>query len=327
MKQQPNIAKKLGFLTLALTIISLLFIAAPVTAAPISTTITLRSGGSTQTAGYTYISPFPLQLNPAIYSNGTWFSAPVIANPPGPWAQIPPAQWVSTTASFYGADAEYPGDAWRLFQDQFTIPGGATITSASIQVAADNAFEVYLNGNLIATTADWDPIATVYGPSPVFAPAAPYLNTTSYSVTPQIGVNTFMFVVRNWSIDGVGNPTGLLYSASITYETSSVPPTPAVIGGTVFKVDKFQLLLPWLGIGLGVLMALSLAVKGFSSETDSTSPTVSFQAAAYSRLYQKSPLALSLYDCLTIFNNILTYLYVILIPIYVYFYTAMLESK
>jgi hypothetical protein len=259
MKWQSNITKKLGLLALAFAIISLLAIAVPVTADPLSQTITLLSGGTTQTAGYTYVNPFPLQLNPTVYSGGgSWFSAPVITSQPGAWVQIPPAQWVSTTASFSGSDTNYTGDGWRLFQDQFTIPTGVTITAATIEVAADNAFELYLNGNLIDSTATWVPSATIYGVSPVpFGPATPYTNTVTYSVTPQIGVNTFMFVVRNWSIGGGNNPTGLLYSASITYETSA----PAAIGGTVNKVDKFQLLLPWLGIGLGTLLVLPLTIN------------------------------------------------------------------
>ena len=38
--------------------------------------------------------------------------------------------------------------------------------SATIRIAADNAFELYFNGVLIDSTANWGPIATVYGDSP-----------------------------------------------------------------------------------------------------------------------------------------------------------------
>jgi hypothetical protein len=68
-------------------------------------------------------------------------------------------------------------------------------------------------------------------------------------------VNTLTFVVRNWDNLGSWNPTGLLYSANITYESSSVTP-PVSVGGTVFKIDKFQLMLPWLGASLGALLVL-----------------------------------------------------------------------
>jgi hypothetical protein len=76
-----------------------------------------------------------------------------------------------------------------------------------------------------------------------------------------------MIVVRNWGYDDSSNPTGLLYTASITYSTSSIPPTTPPsslisVGGTVFEINKAQLLLPWFSEGLGLLLVLSGAVYG-----------------------------------------------------------------
>jgi hypothetical protein len=201
------------------------------------------------------------QLNPAVYSGtGTWFDAPVVTVPASQWIQmITGAQWVSTTADYSGTDNDYKGDGWRLFRDQFTIPSGANITSATIQIAGDNAFELYLNGNLIASTA---PVETVYGASPEPGGSmAPFENIVTYTITPQTGANTLMFVVRNWALSSGNNPTGLLYTASITYETSSVPP--GIVGGTVYPIDKMQLLLPWLGAGLGAVILLSFTINRF----------------------------------------------------------------
>ncbi len=44
----------------------------------------------------------------------------------------------------------------------------------------------------------------------------PFEQIYTYSLTPQPGVNTLMFVVRNWD-NGGENPTALMYQAAITY--------------------------------------------------------------------------------------------------------------
>lgn len=213
------------------------------------------------------------QLDPAVYSGaGTWFHAPAVTDPASEWIQIPTgAHWVSTTADYSGTDNDYNGDSWRLFRDQFTIPSGATINSASIQIAGDNAFEIYLNGSLIATTADFSPTATVYGDSPEpGGTMIPFENTVTYTFTPQAGANTLMFVVRNWANDS-SNPTGLLYTAVISYQGDSGGGSKGgsgggsgsvtTVGGTVNKVDKLQLLLPWFGAGFGALLMLAIAIN------------------------------------------------------------------
>jgi hypothetical protein len=271
MKKQVKMTKRIGFLTMVvvLAFISTLAAITPVMAdAPVTTTITLPSGSTTQTAGYTINNPVANPLNPFLYSFAdTWPNAPVVTDQPGTWVQFGTAQWVSTTAADSGTEGGYTGDSWRLMRDQFTVPTGATITSATIRIASDNAFELYLNGTFIDSTATWGPYTTVYGPTPEpIDNEDPFQLSVIYTITPQIGVNTFMFVVRNWDNLGSPNPTGLLYSASITYETSSTPPPttthPAAVGGTVFGVDKTQLLLPWLGVFIGCVVTLSLLVAG-----------------------------------------------------------------
>gem|GEM_PF-2792875 len=47
----------------------------------------------------------------------------------------------------------------RWFRHQFTIPAGATITSATIRIAVDDEVRIYLNDQHVATTPQW---ATVY---------------------------------------------------------------------------------------------------------------------------------------------------------------------
>ncbi len=276
MKRRIKTTKKLGLLALSIAMIGLLFTTMPVMAdAPVSHTINLPSGGTTETAGYTLTNPVADPLNPSLYSGGgTWFTAPIVADQPSVWVQFGDAQWVSTTAEDSGTEGGYTGDSWRLMRDQFTVPAGANITSATIRIASDNAFELYLNGTFIDSTATWGPDTTVYGPSPEpIDNETPFQFFVIYDITPQIGTNTFLFVVRNWDNLGNWNPTGLLYSATINYTTSSVPPTttppattlpptthPVSVGGTVYPIDKFQLMLPWLAVGFGGLFAVALAV-------------------------------------------------------------------
>jgi hypothetical protein len=210
------------------------------------------------------------QLNPTVYSGaGSWMDAPAVSNLPSSWILgATGAQWVSTTADYSGTDSDYSGDAWRLFKDEFTIPDGTSINAATIQIAADNAYELYLNGSLVVSTASWSPTATVFGDSPEpGGTMVPFEHVAAYTLTPHIGTNTLMIVVRNWGYDDSSNPTGLMYTASVTYSTSSIPPTTPPgsvisVGGTVFQIDKTQLLLPWFGAGLGLLVILSFTVYG-----------------------------------------------------------------
>jgi hypothetical protein len=262
VEKRFNLKKKTGLIILTIVIASLLLLAVPVTADPVTQTIAIASGNNTETAGYSTSNISAAPLNAALYSGGgSWFNAPVIATVPGPWVAIPGAQWVSTIGTNYGDDGDYPGDAWRLFRDQFTIPAGSSNLSISIQVAADNAFELYLNNTLIDSTQNWTPVCTVYGVSPVpYGSALPYENAVTYNVTPQIGSNTIEFVVRNWALVSGNNPTGLIYYATVTYDTGSEPPPPS-IGGTINKSDKLELILPWLGIGLGVILLLFTGVR------------------------------------------------------------------
>ena len=88
-----------------------------------SHTITLLSGGTTQTAGYTLTNPVADPLNPSLYSGaGTWSDAPVIADHPSVWVQFSGAQWVSTTADYSGTDGGYTGDSWRLYERSIHYP-------------------------------------------------------------------------------------------------------------------------------------------------------------------------------------------------------------
>jgi hypothetical protein len=215
------------------------------------------------------------QLNPAVYSGaGSWVNASIIAVQPASWTQTPNgAKWVSTTSEYSGTDDDYTGDAWRLFRDQLIIPEGATISPTNIQIAAaDNAFEFYFNGTRIDTSANWTPECTVYGPSPEPGGSmVPFEGVTTYTINPHTGINTMMFVVRNWENGNNSNPTGLIYETSVTYTPTITPtPTPTVtppptppttVGGRVFEINKLQLVAPWAGLFLGLTTVITLTAR------------------------------------------------------------------
>ena len=175
-------------------------------------TATLASGTQTLSVGYTETEPVD-PLDPANYSGlGTWSAAVPVSSPPiPPWVdpttELPGAVWVSSAATTEGGF----GDQWRLFKEAFEIPPGAVITSASLTMTADNAVEAYLNGSPVGTTSD------VYGT----APSPQHYNFAKlwgpYTLTPLVGPNTLMFVVRNW-VHSAYNPTGLLYRMDYEYQ-------------------------------------------------------------------------------------------------------------
>ncbi len=208
--------------------------------------ITLGSGATTQTAGYTETNPVSgvAALVPSNYSNEQFVAASTTQAMIPPWVDpstnsvfaSSSAVWVSTNPTWPGGTGNTEGsfaiDQWRLFQDSVVLPVGAVVTNATLWYTADNAAAVYLNS---ATT----PIATtnastsedVYGVTPA-ADASNFGQVFTTSFVPTAGTNTLNFVVRNWSVasSSTQNPTGLLYAAVINY---CVSPTAGTIGGTV----------------------------------------------------------------------------------------------
>ena len=190
----------------------------------------LVSSPSTLTAGYTDTEPSdPLAV--AAYSYGIW--SPSIdsvwtGSPSWYDANVDPfgsgARWISTQSRTEGG----AGDQWRLFKTDFTIPDGSTVTSADLWYSADNAVAVYLNDELLNSTA------TVYGPSSDTTRV--FLYSYHVSLIPKTRSNTLKFVVRNWKTTGY-NPTGLLYKASIISKQSDAVLITKTIKPVSLKVD------------------------------------------------------------------------------------------
>jgi hypothetical protein len=178
---------------------------------------TYVSGSSTDTAGATTTNPSADPLNVNSYG-GSWSSAQIPNSNPSPWTTVAGASWVSTTSANSGVETANEGDAWRLFRATFGVPDATRLTAASVQIAADNAYEFYLNGSKVDSTANWTPQATVYGPAPGSGGSMdPFQKVATYTLTPQSGTNTLMFVVRNWDNSGQANPSGLIYKVRVEY--------------------------------------------------------------------------------------------------------------
>ncbi len=210
-------------------------------AAESCTALTITSGGDTNTAGWTATNPVANPLSDAAYSGGSQSDAFATEAVIPPWvnpATAPTfvgsgALWVSSDDSWPGGTGNTEGAAttsqWRLFEHTFALPSGATVASATLWYAADNAAAVYVDGN--ATPIDYTgSMADVFGATTSAASHYDEVYMTNFDAS--AGTNTLNFVVRNWSTDASTNPTGLLYKAVVNY---CVPVTPDDVTVTVLK--------------------------------------------------------------------------------------------
>ena len=112
-------------------------------------TVTSSDTG-TLCVGYTTTNPVDDPLNVASYGS-TWSSAVTVDTTDliSAWwyddSLVPDAAWVSSADPREGIHEE---DQWRLFKEEFEIPAGHVVTSASLRFTADNAVAVYLNNVL-----------------------------------------------------------------------------------------------------------------------------------------------------------------------------------
>ncbi len=64
------------------------------------------------------------------------------------WPEIPGAKWIWSSSSVSQQEAMY-GSRIVTFRRRFSIPADAKSLSASIQITADNAYELSFNGKLV----------------------------------------------------------------------------------------------------------------------------------------------------------------------------------
>jgi hypothetical protein len=126
------------------------------------------------------------------------------------------SQWIWKSEKVSQTEAEE--GVTVTFLKEFDVPECTEVVSGSIDIAADNGFKLYVNGNLIKTYG-WD-----------------YENCTEQWTTAQQvdltglqpGKNNITIEVMNWPPVGMScepfsgtpetNPAGLIYKATISYD-------------------------------------------------------------------------------------------------------------
>ncbi|CAG9317537.1 unnamed protein product [Blepharisma stoltei] len=114
------------------------------------------------------------------------------------WTSISGAKWI--WKSFYAEDP-WNGETY-MFQKEFSING--LPTQSSLTIAADDSFALILNGNLVASSQNWNE-----GQAQTFNVQGKLLQ----------GRNTVQVVVSNYVRDGHSqfNTGGLLFKLTVTW--------------------------------------------------------------------------------------------------------------
>jgi hypothetical protein len=123
------------------------------------------------------------------------------------WPTLDPASWISNT---YYIEGNIPGNTWRLFSKTVNLCEGAYDISGMINATSDNAEEVYVNGALVGTDGE------VQGS---FVDNQEWSTIQTYYYVADADTLTFDFIVRNYAgtNSATGNPTGLIFNASVDY--------------------------------------------------------------------------------------------------------------
>jgi hypothetical protein len=138
------------------------------------------------------------------------------------WPTISGATWIST--DYYVE--EWNEDSWRWFRRTFELcPGAYNISASVLAATSDNAERVWFNGTYVGEDGE------VEG---AYIDNAEWGTVKSYTLpSPQPGVNTLDFIVRNYacyyptrsgsySCTGAEpweqNPTGLIFKVVVTYD-------------------------------------------------------------------------------------------------------------
>lgn len=124
----------------------------------------------------------------------------------GSWSRIPGAHWIWTRQLVTQAQA-INGTPWMTFTKSFTIPENAVHVTGQIQIAADDVYELYLNGVPVGSRGDTGIVS-------------------SFDLTPlHLGNNTLKIRVLGLpegpTFTPYTNPAGLIYQASVSFSHGS----------------------------------------------------------------------------------------------------------
>jgi len=149
-------------------------------------------------------------------------------------ASIPGATWI-----WESVEVMFPTtDEVKTFVKTFTLPGGPV--SASVAVAADNSYRLWVNGNLVCEDATESNFSSGGQDTCVVSPA--FL---------QAGMNTVKIEVKNWALSGgtaVSNPAGALYKLSVVHDTCPY----ATVSATKIVCDNESDLPNWSGAEMNI---------------------------------------------------------------------------
>lgn len=151
--------------------------------------------------------------NAVLYPIVSPFSAPLVTPTTITqqyWTTLPGASWIWATDPIAVGDDGSNGDVTYTFEQKFNWWGGAVNVNLSMNVAADNQYEIFLNGTSIATGVG----------------SAQYTSLDSvaqgvFLAQVHPGENTLTFIVTNLAQDNSAyntplyNPGGLLYYLTV----------------------------------------------------------------------------------------------------------------
>lgn len=136
---------------------------------------------------------------------GTATPATIVAPDPGEWADpIGGTQWDSVSSGYFGCN--------EIFTATFTLPAGAVDPEITVTDLADNSANVSVNGNQPFISG------TVAGQCETDFTGPPMSGSTTSGLVP--GVNTLTFDVDNCYPAAGESPTGIDFSANVTYGTT-----------------------------------------------------------------------------------------------------------
>ena len=140
---------------------------------------------------------------------GTTFQPAIIINPHSLYSTIPGTRWVSDPTA--GSSRQH---TTTIFQTTFELPAGFQTPSITVEVHADNAATVLLNGTEIGAQPEAEIVPNFRDPAESYTATGPFV----------AGTNVLRFVVRNFS-----GPMGLDYRAGVSYSLPvNAPPVLAL---------------------------------------------------------------------------------------------------
>ncbi len=132
------------------------------------------------------------------------------------WPTLTGTKWISNTYKIGDDGSPVATDTWRRFALEVMLPCTAyNVRDGSVDATADNAEEVYLNGDLVGTDGEVQGVAT---------DNFEWNTIQTYPLAFEPGRNLLEFIVRNYpgGDNPENNPTGLLFAGSVFYEVPDV---------------------------------------------------------------------------------------------------------